>query len=113
MTYRIRPQSKQRLAAKSLPPSKSSSAISPVMKAIKNSPSINVVGPVKFNLSSLKNCQDLCLLVVTDKRGLKMYVRFFKEEFYSQLSKKSSNVTLKGNTRVETGRLYMFLQSVR
>ncbi len=87
--------------------------LSPIELATRSGPRINQVGPVQFDKSNLENCEDLCLLIVSDKKGLKMYVRFFKEEFYSQLINKSSRVTLTGHTKIESSRLYMFLQSVR
>ncbi len=87
--------------------------LSPIELATRSGPRINQVGPVRFDKGGLENCEDLCLLIVNDKKGLKMYVRFFKEEFYPQLINKSSQVTLTGHTKLESGRLYMFLQSVR
>ena len=88
-------------------------SLSPIELATRSGPRINEVGPVSFDKGSLENCEDLCLLIVKDNKGLKMYVRFFKDEFYSQLINKSSRVTLIGHTKLESSRLYMFLQTVR
>lgn len=98
-------QTRNSLSAKTTP--------SPIELATRSGPKVNSVGPVSFSERSLEGCDELCLLVVKDRKGLRMYVRFFKEEFYPQLRGKSKKVTLVGHTKLESNRLYMFLQQVR
>ena len=98
-------QTRNSLSAKTTP--------SPIELATRSGPKVNSVGPVSFSERSLEGCDELCLLVVKDRKGLRMYVRFFKEEFYPQLRGKSKKVTLVGHTKLESNRLYMFLQKVR
>ena len=68
-------QTRNSLSAKTTP--------SPIELATRSGPKVNSVGPVSFSERSLEGCDELCLLVVKDRKGLRMYVRFFKDEFYS------------------------------
>lgn len=86
----------------------------PIAQAMAAAGSVLSVGPVSFSLTELQNCELKCELTFRDAQGGQLTAIFFKGAYADQLTSRGRGaVTLTGSSKLEGGKLILFIQDIR
>ena len=107
-----------RAKAAAVPPSSrpanmsGSRAQGPIAKARANVGGVLTVGPLSFSRQELNTCELKCEISFRDRQGDTLTAVFFKGAYYDQLANKDA-VTLTGSSKLQNGKIVLFIQDIR
>ncbi|MFW7381193.1 MAG: hypothetical protein ACOH5I_20425 [Oligoflexus sp.] len=108
------PPSPRQQPAQTRSPAPAKRESGPIAQAMATAGSVISVGPIQFSQSELQNCALKCELTFRDAQGGQLTAVFFKGAYFDQLAAKEKGVViLTGSSKLEDGKLILFIQDIR